>query len=495
MAKAKKGEKPPVITIMGHVDHGKTTLLDAIRHSKITSQEHGGITQHIGAYQIEYKGKKITFIDTPGHAAFAKMRARGTQVTDLVVLVVAANDGVKPQTKESLAHIRQAGASFLVAITKIDLPDADIHKTKSQLLEAEVAVEGYGGQTVCVEVSAKTNQGIDQLLEMIILSTEMKELTFSPKKPLLANVIESSLDNQKGPVSTVIVTQGTLRVGDYIRAGEVVGKVKKINDDQGRSLTKITPGDPGQILGFKSVPEVGSTVKQWSQHRLKKMAKTYKRPYQKITKKEVEKMEKEAEENGLPKPKAKIKLVIKADVLGTLEAIKTNLPEEIEIVHSEAGDVNESDILLAVAANAQIVTFNLKTSREMEHLAEQEKVKIRPYNIIYELMKDLEEKVLVWLEPEINEEVLGEGEIIAEFFIKKQHIAGCKVNKGEMLREALFRIKRKGKIVVDNLHAKSFQKEKTLVDKVKTGNEVGIVLRPNVDFLIGDAIISYRKNK
>jgi translation initiation factor IF-2 len=492
MAKQKGPKpKPPVVTIMGHVDHGKTTLLDTIRQSKLTSQEHGGITQHIGAYQVTHNQRKITFIDTPGHAAFAKMRARGAKITDLVVLVVAANDGVKPQTKESLAHIKHAGVPFLVAITKTDLPDTDINKVKAQLVEAEVLVEGYGGQTVCVEVSAKTKQGIDQLLEMIILLADMSELSYSPQKPLQAVIVESSLDSKKGPISTLVVQEGMLKVGDNIQAGEVLGKTKRIYNDNGKALLEIGPGDPGQVLGFRSVPDAGSIVTMSKEGRQKKEVKEYKKPYRKITKKEVEEEEKEEK----PKEKIKIKFIIKADTLGTLEAIKSNIPDEIELVHSEVGEVNESDVLLAQTSGAQIITFNLRLSKEMVQLADFEKIKIHSYKVIYELMKDLEEKVLDWMEPTINEEILGEGKIIAEFTIKKQHIAGCRVTKGEMHQNSFYRVKRDDQIVAENLRAKSLQKEKTIVEKVKAGNEVGIVLRPDIDFLVGDAIISYRKNK
>jgi len=489
--------KPPVVTIMGHVDHGKTTLLDAIRKSKITSQEHGGITQHIGAYQVDFKGKKITFIDTPGHAAFSKMRARGAQATDIVILVVAANDGVKPQTKESLSHIKQAKAPFLIAINKIDLPDFDINMVKSQLADNDVLVEGYGGQTVCVEVSAKNKKGIDQLLEMIILMSEINEIKAKPKADLQAVVIESKLDKKRGPVATVLVQEGVLKKGDNIKADRVRGKVKNIFNDKGQELDQIGPGDPGQILGFKETPTVGvlvSIAEEKKNNQEKKELKKYKHKYKKIIKKEVIK-EEEENEGEEKKEKIKIKLLLKADTYGTLEAIKANLADEIELIHSEVGEINESDILLAQAAGAQIIAFNLNKDSQIERLAEMESVRIRHFNIIYELFKELEGKVLEWLEPEIKEEQVGKGKVIAEFNIKKNHICGARVKSGFFKKNSFYRIKRKGKIIGENLRLKAMQHERHDVEKIKAGQEAALVLRPNIDFLIDDDIIAYNLNK
>ncbi len=477
---------------MGHVDHGKTSLLDVIRHSKLTSQEHGGITQHTGAYQIEHKGQKITFIDTPGHAAFAKMRARGAELTDLVVLVVAANDGVKPQTKESLAHIKLAKVPFMVAINKMDLPDADPNMVKAQLAENDVLVEGYGGQVVCVEVSARSKKGIDELLEMINLILQMDELKYLPDDPLEAIVIESSMDQRIGPSATVIVKKGTLKVGQEIIAGKVSGKVKTILSDLGKPIKMIKPGDPGRILGFKDIVEVGSIVEERDRNKKEeKEEKEYKRPYKRIIKKEVE----QEKENGAVLEEKKIKILLKADTQGTLEAIKNNLPTEIELVYGEVGEINESDILLAQSSGAQIIAFNLKDDKNIQNTAGLDGVGIRHYEIIYKLFEDLEKRVLIFLEPSINEVELGKGEIIAEFSIKKQHVAGCKVKSGEFIKNSFYKIKRGEKTIAEKLRMRSMQKERQLVEKASTGSELGLVFRPDVDFLIGDVIISYNLSK
>ena len=488
-------EKPPVVTIMGHVDHGKTTLLDSIRQSKITKSEFGGITQHIGAYQITHNRRLITFIDTPGHAAFTRMRAQGVLATDIVVLVVAGNEGVKPQTKESIAHIKAAKVPFIVAITKSDLPDFNADMAKAQLAQENILVEGYGGQTVCINVSAKTGEGVDQLLEMILLMAQMSELKSDLSAPPQAVIIESQLDRRKGSVATAIVKKGMFRIGDTIAVNDkTAGKIRIIFNDLGQKLTQIKAGDAGQIMGFKSPPPVGaimSIADEWQT--AAREIKPYKNPYRKITKKEVE----AAKEAGKDQKedKIKIKLVVKADTRGTLEAIKSNLPDEIEIVFIEIGDVNESDVMLAKASAAQIVTFNVKTNPIIKKLASNEGVIIRPYNIIYQLLEDLEKRVLEWLEPTFWEVVHGEGKIIAVFTIHKEHIAGCRTTKGFLSKQSFFRIIREDKTIAENLKVKTFQKQKIPVEKVKAGEEVGIVFTANIDFKLDDAIISYSKNK
>ncbi len=459
------------MAILGHVDHGKTSLLDAIRKTNLALQEHGGITQHIGAYQIEYNQEKITFIDTPGHAAFEKMRSRGVEATDLVVLVVAADDGVKPQTKESLMHIKQAGVPFLIALNKIDLPQASPDMVKAQLAENGVLVEGYGGDIVCVEVSAKEKKGIDELLEMILLVSQMQVLKSNPKENLRGVVIESSLDSRKGPLATILVRQGSLRVGDQVYAEDIEARVKLMTDFKGNKIKVAGPSTPVEVLGFKEAPSVGGIVQK-----------------QKVTKEHINTPEKKVEED---QKKEKIKIILKADAVGTLEAIQVNLPEEVEIILAQVGDVNESDILLSLSTGAQVIAFNVKTPGLVNKLAETEGITIKTYNIIYKLLEELEKKVLKILEPTIDEEVLGEAEIIAEFNIRGRHIAGCKIVKGKINKKNLVHIKRKGKIIADR-QISSFQKENIEVQEVEAGDEVGIVFKPDIDFKIKDVIISYK---
>lgn len=468
--------RPPIVAILGHVDHGKTTLLSAIRETDLTAKEYGGITQHIGAYQVEYKGEKITFIDTPGHAAFAKMRSYGAAVTDLVVLVVAADDGVKPQTKESLSHIKQAKVPFLVAINKIDLPQASVNMVKAQLAENGVLVEGYGGDIVCVEVSAKQKKGLDDLLEMILLITKMGDLKANPNGSLKGVVIDSKLDSKKGPVATLLIKNGTLKIGDQIFAEDVGGKTKSIMDENGKRLTKTELSKPIEVLGFKKVPPVGAKVQE-------KVGFKKKQKSPPVLQKET------AEEEKLT-----IKIILKADTLATLEAIESSLPQEVKVILSEVGQVTESDVLLAQSTGAKIIAFNIKTPSRVEKLAKAEKVNIVTYNIIYRLLEDIEKKVLKILEPTIDEEILGEAKIIAEFNIKTKHIAGCKITKGLINKINPLHLKREDKIIAD-AKITSFQKERQEIEEAKAGNEAGIVFSPDIDFKIGDVIISYKKKE
>ena len=463
-SKPSKYLRPPIVTVMGHVDHGKTSLLDAIRKTNITAEEHGGITQHIGAYQISFKGKKITFIDTPGHVAFGKMRSRGAQVTDLVVLVIAANDGVKPQTKESLQHIKKAGVPFLVTINKIDLAGASSEMVKNQLAEENILVEGYGGDIVCVEVSAKQKKGLDEFLEMILLLNQMKPLEANPNGQLKAVIIESRLDAKQGPLATLLIKNGTLRIGDYLTAEDVRGKVKAIRDEKGKKLSQAEPSKPVEILGFKQVPPVGSQIKR------------VKPDVKKAT------LNRSGPQNGLQPVIAgtsgsgqalkkieeieKIKIILKADTLGTLEAIQASLPTEVEVIFASVGAVSESDVLLAIPTKSSILAFNTKVPLKTAKLAKIEGIKIKTYKIIYELLENLEKKVLKILEPTIDEEILGKLEIIAEFHIKEAHIAGCKIKKGVINKKDKLHLKRKNKILAD-ARIKSFQKEKQEIEKEK----------------------------
>ena len=352
--------RPPIITVMGHIDHGKTTLLDAFRSTNVAAKEAGGITQHIGAYQIDHQGKKLTFIDTPGHAAFSKMRSRGAAVTDLVILVVDAVESVKPQTKECLEHIKVAKVPFLVAINKMDLPNAVPEIVKKDLADNGVLVEGYGGDIVCVPISAKTKKGLPELLEMVLLMAEMQKLTADPKAELKAVVIESTLDPKRGPAATVIVKTGSLKVGQDVFTPETSGRVRNLLDWLHQPLTQALPGDPAQILGFKLVPEVGSVVSD-----------------QPISILPVVKQVK------IVSSEKKLKLLIKADVAGTLEAIVNNLGDAVELVSQGIGNINESDVLLAQSTGARILAFRVKVSSQAESLAEKEAVLVKSYQFIH----------------------------------------------------------------------------------------------------------------
>lgn len=476
---SRQTNRPPIVAVLGHVDHGKTTLISKIYQIDLTKKEHGGISQHIGAYQKEFKGKKITFLDTPGHVAFSKMRTRGATVADLVVLVVAADEGVKPQTLESLKHIRTAKASFLVAINKIDLSEANIERTKKDLAKNNILVEGYGGDIVAVPVSAKTGKGIDQLLEMILLLGEMAELKADPKGKLEAVVIESKLDSKKGPLATVLVRNGSLEVGEEIIIDEAAAKIKAMFDEKGKQLKFAGPGQPVEVLGFSKVPSIGAKVEKKGERLLKSI------PISVPKKAEAKPEIKEDEEK-------KLKIILKTDVVGTLEAILGSLSSEVKIIHSEVGNITESNVLLADTVKAEIVGFNVKIPGVVQKLAETEGVKIKTYQIIYDLLEDIEKKVLRILEPRIDEEILGKAEVIAEFKIKDQRIAGSKVKEGQITKQDKLHLLR-GEQIVGDCRIKSMRKSKMDVEKAEKGEEFGAIFSPELDFTIGDVLISYRK--
>lgn len=516
----KANTRPPIVTIMGHVDHGKTTLLDAIRESHLVDKEHGGITQHIGAYQVIHQSQKITFIDTPGHAAFSKMRRRGADVTDIVVLVVAANDGVKPQTVESIKHIKAADVPVVVAINKTDVEGSSPDMVKSQLTEHEVFCEGYGGQTPAVELSAIKKTGIKDLLEMILLVAEMQELKLDPKSPLEAVVIESKLDKQKGPMASVIVKSGSLKLGDKVYIDQKEHKIRAMFDDPGNRVSLAKPGDPVAIMGLKSVPVVGSVMTQdpVSPQPTKETSKT---PNQieeegksdsddkkstKPKKSKKDKNDKNKDEEGVDnddqdqnqnneepeEERPAFNLVLKADTAGTLEAIiQSAIHDEVTLVHSGVGPVSESDVLLAQSTNSLIIGFNTRVTAAAAKLAKLEKVTIKEFNIIYKLIEFLEEKILTLIEPTINEEELGVAEIKATFDIRGESIAGCKVLSGTIEKKHPIHLVRDDKIIKD-AKIKSLKRGKDDIAKVKSGGECGIVFKNQLDFKEGDRIKSYR---
>lgn len=463
--------RPPIVAVLGHVDHGKTTLLDKIRKTRVAEREPGGITQSIGAYQVRVP--PITFIDTPGHVAFSKMRARGGKISDLVVLVVAANDGVMPQTIESLEHIKVAGVPFLVAINKIDLPGVDLEKVKKQLVDNGVLVEGYGGDVVVVPVSAKTGQGIDELLEMILLLAEMKEIKANPEGPLEAVVIESKRD-KRGTVGTVLVRDGTLKVADQILVENVPARVRGMMNESGKLVKKALPGQPVEVLGFTQVPPVGA-----------KVAKVEALPKPKLSIDEIREVPK------LPKESQdKLNIILKTDSLGSFEAISESLPGEIFVVSHGVGDINESDVLFAQATKAQIFGFKVKATSQIIKLAEDEGVKIKTFKIIYEFLEDLEKEVLKVLEPTIEEEILGRAEIVAEFQVGGERVAGCRVLEGKIRKTDKLHLKRKDKILGDTKIV-SMKHQKEDISEAKKGTEFGAIFSPPLDFKIGDMLISF----
>ena len=460
--------RPPIITVMGHIDHGKTTLLDAFRSTNVAAKEAGGITQHIGAYQIDHQGKKLTFIDTPGHAAFSKMRSRGAAVTDLVILVVDAVESVKPQTKECLEHIKVAKVPFLVAINKMDLPNAVPEIVKKDLADNGVLVEGYGGDIVCVPISAKTKKGLPELLEMVLLMAEMQKLTADPKAELKAVVIESTLDPKRGPAATVIVKTGSLKVGQDVFTPETSGRVRNLLDWLHQPLTQALPGDPAQILGFKLVPEVGSVVSD-----------------QPISILPVVKQVK------IVSSEKKLKLLIKADVAGTLEAIVNNLGDAVELVSQGIGNINESDVLLAQSTGARILAFRVKVSSQAASLAEKEAVPVKSYQLIHELLDDIQDQALKLLEPTIDEQVLGEASILQAFTVKSSQIAGCQVNSGKLSVGDMVHLFREDRLL-GNSRIKSIYQGKDSVDKAKRGEQYGIGFASKLDFLPKDKLVAFK---
>lgn len=487
--------RPPIITIMGHVDHGKTSLLDYIRKTRVAAGEAGGITQHIGAYQIEFNGQKMTFIDTPGHAAFNKMRERGAKVTDIVVLVVAINDGVKPQTIESIRHIKETNSTVIVAINKIDLKDHYPEVVKAQLAEQGILVQGFGGDVDAIPISAKTGEGVEKLLETIAVTAELQELKADPQAPLQAVVIESTKDPHRGPVATVIVQQGTLKarqdvfVFSHIQQdsdeARIEGRVRSLTNELGKNLTEATPGTPAQIIGLPVVPPVGSYIRD--------MAADYSQI-------EAENLE-SAQTDGQPADEyadlfnetTKIKLIVKADVQGTLEAIVQTIdPESVELLAANVGTVSEQDVNLADTTGAAIITFHVKVPNQIKELAKREGVKIKSYDVIYQLIEDLQKQMLKLLEPTIDEVVLGEAEILQVFEMRGERIAGCRVKTGEIKRNDLMHLKR-GEEIVANPVIKSMMHGKEEIQSVKAKNECGMTFKnKRLDFQVGDILIAYK---
>jgi len=479
-----KQVRPPIVTILGHVDHGKTTLLDFIRKSSVVSKEHGGITQHIGAYQVEHGRQLITFIDTPGHHVFEKMRSRGAKVADIAMLVVAVDDGIMPQTIEAINHIQEAKVPMIVAVNKIDLAGVNtkvqLEKIKKQLSDRKVNLEEYGGDVPLVTLSAKTGEGVDKLLEMISLVAELHELKGDPTLPASGVVIESNLDKFKGAIATLLIRNGTLRRGDQIMLGGVKSKIRGMFDYSGKAVEKVGPSTPVEVLGLEVVPVVGAILGQDS----------------------VEQTIKEAAASLLDRLKTEkdktLKVIIKADKQGSLEAIQASLEKfnkerkVVEFIFSGTGDIGEENIKLAATVGAIVIGFNVRVAPTAQRLSENEHVLIRTYNIIYELLEDIEEVVNTLLEVGQLEEVLGKANIIAEFpFGKAERVAGCRMVEGSIAKGQRIRVVREGQLIGE-AKLKSLRKVKEEVNKVEKGNDCGMLFDPAVDFVIGDVVESFR---
>lgn len=471
--------RPPIVTVMGHIDHGKTSLLDKIRSTHIWNKEAGGITQHVGAYQVavdqpQNSPSLITFIDTPGHAAFCDMRSRGAQVTDIIVLVISAVEGIMPQTKECLEHIKNINIPFVVALNKMDLDTANPDKVKGQLVELGYTPEEYGGQIAVIPVSAKTGEGIPKLLEMITLNADILELKSHPDAPLKAFIIESRLDKSRGPVATAIIKQGTLSVSQQVYVQQISCKVKALLDYNGKIIKSAPPSTPVEILGFTQTPPVGTIITS-EKEEFDSKPEVISSPSDAVA------------ENAV-----KLPLVVKADVQGTLEALISTLPSEVQLVSSGIGAVSENDVFLAANAKAQIFAFNTTAPKFIKNMADNEKVRIFESKIIYEIIENIQDQVLHLLEPTIDETFTGEGIVKAEFKINKVRIAGLTCTKGEIKKSDQIHLQREGKIIKDT-KVDSIQQGKDSVEKVKQGQECGITFKPYIDFKVNDVIIAYKK--
>jgi len=495
--------RAPVVTVMGHVDHGKTSLLDVIRSADVAAHEAGGITQHIGAYQIRHKDKKIVFIDTPGHEAFTRMRARGAKVTDIVILVVAADDGVMPQTLEAIDHAKAAKVPIIVAINKIDKPDAQIERIKQQLTDRGLMPEDWGGDTVMVPVSAKTNQNIDLLLEMILLVTEMQSFKANPSRPAICTVLEAKLDRGRGPVATVLVRNGTIRVGDHFICGTVFSRVRAMVDDHGEPVKEAEPATPVEVLGLEALPEVGDTLQvitdlakarqivEFREHKAREIALA------KTNRLTLETLHKQLREGEVKE----LNVIIKADVGGSAEVLSETLRKlstdkaGIKVIHTGVGAITETDVLLASASDAIIIGFNVRPERTAAQIAEQEKVDIRLHTIIYDLTMEIKKAMAGLLEPVIKEVYRGRAEVRDTFRISKVGtVAGCYVQDGQLARGNQVRILRDN-IVVHTGKIEAIKRFKDDVSEVKVGFECGISIANYNDIKPGDLLEAFVTEK
>lgn len=489
--------RPPVVTIMGHVDHGKTRLLDAIRQTNVMATEVGGITQHIGAYQVKVNGQKITFLDTPGHEAFTAMRARGAQVTDITILVVAADDGVMPQTLEAIDHARAAGVPIMVAINKIDKPEANPGLVKQQLADAGLLIEEWGGDIVCVLTSAKEKEGISELLENLLVVAEMENLRANPSLPAVGVVIEAKLDKTKGPLATVLVHNGTLRLGDTVVIGTTWGRVKAMFNDIGKRVRKAGPATPVELLGLNSVPQVGDTLTTVAgEHQAQVL----------IQKRQLETMPKSVKLDNLfdqisAGQVKELNVILKADVQGSIEPIRSSLEQlgteevTVRVIHSGSGNITESDVMLAIASNGLIIGFNTGCEPGARRLADVEGIDIRHYDVIYNLVDDVGKALKGMLEPTYVEVIDGRAEVRAIFPAgKKEKAAGVYVTEGKVTRGVSTRLRRGEEVVVESV-VSSLRRFKDNVKEVSAGYECGVTIEDFNEFQVGDILEFFRREK
>jgi translation initiation factor IF-2 len=493
---------PPVVTIMGHVDHGKTSLLDTIRKTKVAAGEAGGITQHIGAYQVEVDGKKITFLDTPGHEAFTAMRARGAQVTHIAVIVVAADDGVMPQTREAIDHAQAAKVPIIIALNKIDKADANPDFVKQQLYDIGVVIEEFGGDVICVPVSARKGTGIDDLLEMILLVAEVQDIRANPNRPATGVIIEAKLEKNTGAVATVLIQQGTLKMGDNIVVGSMSGKVRAMFNDRGKRIQKAPPSTPVSILGLPEVPQAGDRLEVVPDERRAKQAALRIAEQRRSESVPLGQVSLDTLYMQMQEGKVKeLNVVLKCDVQGSAEAIKhalSKLGEEnikVRLIHEGIGNISETDVHLAGASGAVIIGFNVKADGAAQRLAQKENVEIRYYDIIYKLTDDIQAALAGMLEPTYREVIEGHAQVQQTFKAGKNVvIAGCRVTDGKILRSSQARVLREREMVYDGKIA-SLRRGRDDVREVATGYECGIVLDDFTEFEEGDIIESYAQER
>ncbi len=488
--------RPPVVTVMGHVDHGKTSLLDAIRETEVTAKEAGGITQHIGASVVKYQGKEIVFLDTPGHEAFTTMRARGAQVTDIAVLVVAADDGVMPQTVEAINHAQAAHVPIIVALNKMDKPNIQPDRVKQQLTEHGLLVEEWGGDTVCVPVSALRKEGLNDLLEMVLLVAEMAELKANPARPAMGIVVEAKLDKGRGPVATVLVQTGTLRVGDSVIAGTAWGRVRAIMNDKGQTVKEAGPSIPVEVWGLSEVPQAGDIMQVLADDRaVRQLGKERRDKFREQELARTARISLMGLYDQIREGELKeLNIIVKADVQGSVEALKQSLDKlsdeevRLNIIHDGAGAITETDVMLAAASNALIIGFNVRPEPSAKKEAEKEKVDIRFYRVIYEVLDDMEAAMKGMLEPEYQEIALGQAEVRATFRVPRAGtIAGSYVQEGKVLKGAQARLIRDGAVVYEG-RIESLRRFKEDVREVVSGYECGIGLQDFSDVKEGDIV-------
>ena len=491
--------RPPVIVVMGHVDHGKTSLLDTIRKTNVIEGEAGGITQAIGAYKVKVKDREITFLDTPGHEAFTAMRARGAQITDIAILVVAANDGVKPQTVEAINHAKSAGIPIIVAINKIDLPDSNIEKVKQELMAYDLVPEEWGGDTIFVPISAKKGENIDQLLEMVLLEADVLELKANPRKQAKGAVIEARLDKAKGAIATMLVQRGSLDVGDTIVVGSSIGRIRAMKNDKGKVVKSAGPSTPVEIMGLTEVPQAGDTFYEVKNEKMAKhLIERRKRQEREkalnaTTKVTLDNLFSQMEEGNLKV----LNLIVKADVQGSVEAVKQALEKlsneevKVKVIHAATGAVNQSDVTLAKVSNAIIIAFNVRPDNMAREIAEKDEVEIKPYSIIYQAIEDVEAAMKGMLDPEFEEKVIGNVEVRQTFRISNVGtIAGGYVISGKVERNANVRVIRENVVIHDG-HLSTLKRFKDDVKEVTKGFECGIQIENYNDIKEGDVIEVY----